>query len=94
MNKINYVTFSSIPSSLPSSLQIIKTCENLSKNNHEITLIKPSTGSKKVSIKKYYGLKHKIDIKEFQGFDSFPQGFKFYLYSFYCLIFILKKKNL
>ena len=50
MNKINYITFSSIPSPLASSLQIIKTCENLAKNNHEITLIKPATGLKKLSI--------------------------------------------
>ena len=47
MNKINYVTFSSIPSSLPSSLQIIKTCENLSKHNYNVTLIKPELGIKK-----------------------------------------------
>ncbi len=93
MNKINYVTFSSIPSSLPSSLQIIKTCENLSKNNYEITLIKPSTGLKKFTIKKYYGLKYKINVKEFKGINSFPQGFKFYLYCFYCLIYILRKKQ-
>ena len=55
MKKINYVHFSSIPSSLPSSLQVIKTCENLSKNNYNVTLIKPGTGDKKFSIKKYYG---------------------------------------
>ena len=36
MKKINYVHFSSIPSSLPSSLQVIKTCENLSKNIAEL----------------------------------------------------------
>ena len=41
MKKINYITFSSIPSSLPSSLQIIKTCESLSKYNNDVTLIKP-----------------------------------------------------
>ncbi len=93
MNKINYITFSSIPSPLASSLQIIKTCENLSKNNYEITLIKPSTGLKKFSIKKYYGLKHNVNIKEIKGIDSFPQGIKFYLYCFYCLIYILQNKQ-
>ena len=93
MKKINYVHFSSIPSSLPSSLQVIKTCENLSKNNHNVTLIKPGTGNKKFSIKKYYGLKHKVNIKEFTSIDSFPQGLNFYLYCFYCLFFILKIKN-
>ena len=27
----------------------------------------------------------------FASIDSFPQGLKFYLYSFFCLFFILKK---
>jgi glycosyltransferase involved in cell wall biosynthesis len=93
MKKINYVHFSSIPSSLPSSLQVIKTCESFSKNNHDVTLIKPGTGNKTVSIIKYYGLKNKVNIKEFSSIDSFPQGLNFYLYCFYCLIFILKIKN-
>ena len=91
MNKINYVTFSSIPSSLPSSLQIIKTCESLSKHNNNVTLIKPGTGNKKISINDYYGVKYKVNVKEFSIFDSFPRGLNFYLYSFCCLIFILKK---
>ena len=38
MKKINYVIFSSIPSSLPSSLQVIKTCENFAKNNYDVTV--------------------------------------------------------
>ena len=53
MKKINYVTFSSIPSSLPSSLQIIKTCESISKCGYKVTLLKPGTGYKKISISKY-----------------------------------------
>ena len=93
MKKINYIHFSSIPSSQPSSLQVIKTCESFSKNNYDVTLIKPGTGDKTVSIIKYYGLKSKVNIKEFTSIDSFPQGLKYYLYCFYCLIFILKIKN-
>ena len=93
MKKIYYITYSSIPSSLPSSLQIIKVCENLSRNNFKITLLKPGTGDKSISIKRFYGLKHNVKIKEFKRFKSFPQGFYFYLYSFYCLFFILKKNN-
>ena len=94
MKKIYYITYSALPSFLPSSLQIIKTCESFSKNKYKITLIKPGTGNKKISIKKYYGLKHNVEIKEFTSIDSFPQGFRFYLYSFYCLFFLLKKKKL
>ena len=93
MKKINYVHFSSIPSLLPSSLQVIKTCESFSKNNYDVTLIKPGTGDKNFSIKKYYGIKYKIKIKEFSSINSFPQGIKFYLYCLYCLFFIIKIKN-
>ena len=93
MNNIYYITYSSIPSALPSSLQIIKTCENLRKYNHHVTLVKPGTGKKDVTIKKYYDLKENIKIKEFSKFKVFPQGFNFYLYSLYCLIFILNKKK-
>jgi hypothetical protein len=92
MKKINYVTFSSLPSLLPSSLQIIKTCESFSKHKYFVTLIKPGTGNKKISINKYYGIKYNINIKEFKKFKSFPKGISFYLYSIYCLVFILKKK--
>ena len=91
MKKINYVTFSSIPSPLPSSLQIIKTCESLSKYKHNVTLIKPGTGNKKISINKYYGLKYNVNIKEFDIFNSFPRGLNFYLYCLSCLFFILKE---
>ena len=93
MKKINYITFSSIPSSLPSSLQIIKTCESLSKYNNDVTLIKPGTGNKSISINKYYGIKNKVNIKEFSIFKSFPRGLKFYLYSLSCLFFVLKDSN-
>ncbi len=93
MKKINYVHFSSIPSSLPSSLQVIKTCESFSKINYDVTLIKPGTGNKTVSILKYYDLKNKVNIKEFSSIDSFPQGLNFYLYCFYCLFFVLKKRD-
>ncbi len=93
MKKINYIHFSSIPSTLPSSLQVIKTCENLSKNNYNVTLIKPGTGIKNISIKKYYGIKHEIKFKEFRSIKSFPQGFKFYLYCIYCLLFVLRNEN-
>ena len=57
MKNINYVHFSSMPSSLPSSLQVIKTCESLSRNNHYVTLIKPGTGEKKNFYKKFLWFK-------------------------------------
>ncbi len=93
MKNIFYITYSAIPSELPSSLQIIKTCESLLKNKNQVTLIKPGTGNKKVSIKKYYGLKENIRIKEFTSINIFPRGMKYYLYSLYCLFYILKKNK-
>lgn len=93
MKKINYVTFSSIPSSLPSSLQIIKTCESISKCGYKVTLLKPGTGYKKISISKYYNLQSKVNIKEFHFFNTFPRGAEFYLYSLCCLFFILRMTN-
>tara|TARA_A100000164_G_C21872585_1_gene755970 strand:- start:212 stop:1327 length:1116 start_codon:yes stop_codon:yes gene_type:complete len=93
MKNIFYITYSAIPSELPSSLQIIKTCESLIKNKNLVTLVKPGTGSKKESIKKYYGIKENIKIKEFSNIKNFPQGIEFYLYSFYCLFYILRKKK-
>ena len=93
MEKINYVTFSSIPSPLPSSLQIIKTCESFSKYKHNVTLIKPGTGYKRISINKYYEVRFRVNIKEFEFFKEFPKGLNFYLYSFSCLFFILKEKS-
>lgn len=94
MKNINYITFSAIPSSMPSSIQIINTCENLVKNDYNVTLIKPGTGDKSISIKKYYGLNYNVKIKEFSFFKSFPKGLNFYLYSLNCLFFILRHKSI
>jgi glycosyltransferase involved in cell wall biosynthesis len=74
-------------------LQIIKTCESFANNKNLVTLVKPGTGYKQISIKKFYGLKENIIIKEFSSIKKFPQGINFYLYSFYCLFYILKKKK-
>ena len=63
------------------------------KNGNLVTLVKPGTGNKKVSIKEYYGLEENISIKEFTSIKSFPRGIKFYLYSLYCLFYILGKKK-
>jgi hypothetical protein len=94
MKKIYYIAYSSIPSSLPSSLQIIKICENLAKSKHDVTLIKPGTGNKNYSIKKYYDIKESTFLlRSFHSIKKFPQGIKFYFYSVYCLLFILKQKE-
>ena len=91
MNKINYIAFSAIPSVLPSSLQIVKTCDSFCTHKYNVTLIKPGTGDKRFSLKKYYGLQNSIKIKEFKFFKNFPRGFKFYLY---CLVHFFGQKTL
>ena len=93
MKNIFYITYSSIPSELPSSLQIVKTCESLSKNMNSVTLIKPGTGNKKISINKFYNIKKSFRIKEFSNFKTFPKGIKYYFYSICCLIYVLQKKQ-
>ena len=56
--KITYISNSSTPSHVPSSLQIVKTCEYLSKNNHQVTLIVPDTPKSTEKINSFYNVKH------------------------------------
>ena len=50
--RISYLFNSSLPSINPGSLQVIKTCESLSKFSNQVFLISPNTGLK-VNIKSY-----------------------------------------
>ena len=50
--KISYIANSSCPSHLPSSLQIVKTCEYFSKHGNEVHLIIPNTAIIKLSVEK------------------------------------------
>ena len=54
---ISYVSNSSCPSHVPSSLQIVKTCEFLSKNGNNVSLIIPNTSQSKLSINNFYDIK-------------------------------------
>ena len=83
---IYYITYSSIPSELPSSLQIIKTCEGLTKNKNIVTLIKPGTGIKKITIRKFYDLKENINIKEFKVLKIFQVVLNF-IYTVFIVFF-------
>ncbi len=88
--KISYISNSSCPSQLPSSLQIVKTCEYLSKHGNKVYLIIPNTGSTKLSIKKFYDIKFKFDVIRLIKFNKFPLGINYYLFSF--LAFLKARK--
>ena len=51
--KIAYIANSSIPSHVPSSLQIVKTCEFLVKEKNIVNLILPNTAQSNISIFKF-----------------------------------------
>ena len=88
--KISYISNSSCPSQLPSSLQIVKTCEYLSKHGNQVYLIIPNTGATKISIKKFYDIKYKFNLIRLIKFKKFPLGINYYLFSF--LAFLRAKK--
>ncbi len=89
--RICYIFNSSVPSSNPGSLQVIKTCEGLIKHNNEVELITPNTGQK-LSIKKFYNLKKIPKISKIKFFKKFPLGLNYYLFSFFAVTYVLRSK--
>jgi len=79
--KISYIANSSFPSHVPSSLQIVKTCEYLTKTKNEINLIIPNTSQSKLSIFNFYNVKSKFNIIRMMRFNKFPLGLSYYLFS-------------
>ena len=80
---------SSMPSSNPGSLQVIKTCEALLKLNNQVELITPNTGLN-VSVKKFYNLKKVPIINKIKFFKKFPIGINYYLFSIFAVIYSIK----
>lgn len=72
--KICYISNNSIPSHVPSSLQIIKTCEYLSKNRNHVTLIIPNTAQSSDTISNFYDTKSKFTIIRMLNYKKFPLG--------------------
>ena len=79
--KITYISNSSTPSHVPSSLQIVKTCEYLSKNNHQVTLIVPDTPKSAEKINSFYNVKHNFTTLRISMFKKNPRGFNYYFFS-------------
>ncbi len=88
--KISYISNSSCPSNLPSSLQIVKTCEYLSKYGNQVFLILPNTAIFNVKISNFYNTKYKFEIIRLYKFKKFPIGINYYLFS---LLSFLKAKK-
>jgi len=78
---ISYISNSACPSKLPSSLQIVKTCEYLSKHGNQVNLILPNTASSNSPISKFYDIKFKFQTIRLLKFDKFPLGLNYYLFS-------------
>jgi len=81
--QISYIANSSFPSHVPSSLQIVKTCEYLTKINNEVSLIIPNTSQSKLSIFNYYNIKFKFNVIRMTRFNKFPLGASYYLFSIF-----------
>ena len=88
--KICYLANSAIPSTNASSIQIVKMCEGFSKLNHEVLLITTNASEKKVF--DFYNVNSKFKIKKLKKFQTFPLGFKYYLFSIKSILESLKFK--
>jgi len=90
--KICYLSNTAIPSSMASSIQIIKMCEAFSDLNNEVTLITTNVKKKKFDTFSFYNVRRKFTIKRLKKFKSFPLGINYYLFSFFSILESLKYK--
>ena len=90
--KICYLSNSAIPSSVASSIQIVKMCEAFSELKNEVTLI--TTNVKKINhnIFNFYKVKKKFTIKRMKKYTTFPLGISYYFFSFFSILESLKYK--
>ena len=83
--KICYLSNSSIPSSVASSIQIVKMCEAFSKLNNDVTLITINNSISKIDFINYYNVKNKFSLKRIKQFKTFPVGINYYLFSIFSI---------
>ena len=89
--KITYLFNASIPSNLPSSLQVAKMCESMKKNLHEINLITPMPGQ--TNFFDFYNIKSKFNLLKIKYFKKYPLGINYYLFSFVSILYGLRLKT-
>ena len=90
--KICYLSNSAIPSTVASSIQIVKMCEAFSELKNNVLLITTNVKKKNDNIFKYYDVKNKFIIKRIKSFTQFPLGIKYYLFSIFSIVESLKFK--
>ena len=84
--RICYLSNSAIPSTVASSIQIVKMCEAFSELNNEVLLITTNVKKEKVSIFEYYNVKSKFNLKRIKSYTEFPLGIKYYLFSIFSIL--------
>ncbi len=90
--KICYLSNSAIPSSVASSIQIVKMCEAFSKLNNEVTLITINESNSKINFLNYYSIKSKFILKRIKYFKTFPLGMSYYLFSIFSVFYSFRYK--
>ena len=90
--RICYLSNSSMPSSVASSIQTIKMCEAFSTLNNKVFLITTNTSKATENIFKYYDVKSKFLFKKLVFFKKFPLGINYYLFSIFSIIESFKYK--
>ena len=88
--KICYLSNSAIPSTVASSIQIVKMCEAFSELKNNVLLITTNVKKKNDNIFKYYNVKNKFIIKRIKFYA--PLGIKYYLFSIFSILESLKFK--
>ena len=77
--KICYLANTSIPSTNASAIQIVKTCEILSKLKQKVLLITTNVSDENFFYD--YDVKYKFNVIKLKKFIKFPLGLKYYLFS-------------
>ena len=90
--KICYLSNSAIPSSVASSIQIVKMCEAFSEIRNNVLLITTNVKKNNFDIFKFYNVKHKFSFKRIKNFTEFPLGIKYYLFSIFSILESFKFK--
>tara|TARA_B100001057_G_scaffold496374_1_gene597701 strand:+ start:8099 stop:9220 length:1122 start_codon:yes stop_codon:yes gene_type:complete len=84
--KITYLSNTSVPSNVASSIQIMKMCEAFSSLGNNVSLITTNTSKIKSNLFEFYNIKNKFNIFKIKYFKKFPLGLKYYLFSFVSIL--------
>ena len=95
--KLLYISSSIIPSRTANSIQVMKMCQALADNGHNVILLAPDIKKKYekniIDIYEYYGVKKNFSIKKL-WFPDIKGNFIFYTFSIFFFLFFNKKFDL